>query len=195
MSELQRSLPFGRRPASGGKTSIRGRFRRRTTRRAPDPIRKEREALRKIQFERLMDRLRSDAERIAAHFKLKYRALLIERPTARSHYGICYDDGTIKIRLNHAVYLRPLRYSSLVNTVCHELAHLRHFDHGEGFKRFYAEILEWARAERIYRPARRRPEQRELVLDAPEACRVKTSEADYFVRRMKATLRARATNS
>ncbi len=138
-----------------------------------------------------MDRLRSDAERIAEHFKLKYRALLIERPTARSHYGVCYDDGTIKIRLNHAVYLKPLRYSSLVNTVCHELAHLRHFDHGEGFKRFYAEILEWARTQRIYRPAGHRPEQRELVLDTPEACRVRTREAETFVRRMKATLRAR----
>jgi predicted metal-dependent hydrolase len=111
-----------------------------------------------------MERLRADAGLIAGHFGLRYEAMLIERPTARSHYGICYQDGTIKIRLNHAVTTRPLRYSSLVNTVCHELAHLKHFDHGEGFKRFYGEILEWARARRIYRPRGRQPEQAALIV-------------------------------
>jgi predicted SprT family Zn-dependent metalloprotease len=190
MKERQRSLPFGRRPlAAGGRRPPAPRSsRRRRPGKAPDPSQRAREALRRVQFERLMGRLRSDAERVAAHFGLRYRAMLIERPTARSHYGICYDDGTIKIRLNHAVYMRPLRYSSLVNTVCHELAHLRYFDHGEEFKRFYAEILEWARAQRIYRPVGPQPEQRALSLDTPEPCRVKTREARRFLRTMKASL-------
>jgi hypothetical protein len=43
-----------------------------------------------------------------------------------------------------------------VNTLCHELAHLRHFNHGPRFKAFYFEILDGARALGIYRPGRQR---------------------------------------
>jgi len=85
----------------------------------------------------LSARLNQDAARIAAKFGLTYRAIVAERPSARGHYGICYEDGLIKIRLQHATRGTPLKYSSLVNTLCHELAHLRHFDHSEAFQRFY----------------------------------------------------------
>lgn len=105
----------------------------------------------------LMAQLQRDAERIAGHFGLRYRSLRAERRGVNAHYGICYSDGSIRIRLRHASSGRPLKYSSLVNTLCHELAHLRHFDHGPRFKAFYFEILDWARAEGIYRPGRARP--------------------------------------
>jgi hypothetical protein len=39
-----------------------------------------------------------------------------------------------------------------VNTLCHELAHLRHFNHGPRFRAFYFAILEYARSQGIYRP-------------------------------------------
>jgi hypothetical protein len=39
-----------------------------------------------------------------------------------------------------------------VNTLCHELAHLRHFNHGPRFRAFYLQLLDWARAEGIYQP-------------------------------------------
>ncbi len=71
----------------------------------------------------------------------------------KRRYGICYSDGRIQIRLAHVTTGRPLRYSSLVNTLCHELAHLRHMNHGPRFKGLYLEILEWARREGIYQPA------------------------------------------
>ncbi len=100
----------------------------------------------------LLGRLEADARRISARFGLRYRSLEAERSNVKSRYGICYDDGTIKIRLNHAVTGEPLKYSSLVNTLCHELAHLRHFDHGPRFKAFYLQLLEWARQQGIYRP-------------------------------------------
>lgn len=100
----------------------------------------------------LMERLAADAERIAARFGLEYRSLEAERSNVKSRYGICYDDGTIKIRLNHSVTGEALRYSSIVNTLCHELAHLRHFNHGPRFKGFYLEMLAWSRAQGIYRP-------------------------------------------
>ncbi len=83
----------------------------------------------------------------------------------KRRYGICYSDGRIQIRLAHVTTGRPLRYSSLVNTLCHELAHLRHMNHGPRFKALYLKLLEWARREGIYRPA------------APEPVRVWTDAA------------------
>jgi predicted metal-dependent hydrolase len=100
----------------------------------------------------LIERLNRDAERVAARFGLRYRAIEAERANVINHYGICYSDGVIRIRLRHATTGRSLKYSSLVNTLCHELAHLRHFNHGERFKAFYLQLLEFARAEGIYRP-------------------------------------------
>ncbi len=104
-----------------------------------------------------MARLQRDAERIAARFGLRYREIVPERPNVRRRYGICTADGRIAVRLNHARTGGSLKYSSLVNTLCHELAHLRHFNHGPRFKAFYFEILDHARREGIYRPGRPPP--------------------------------------
>jgi len=100
----------------------------------------------------LLARLEQDALSICARFRLEYRVLEAERANVKRRYGVCYSDGTIKIRLRHVTSGKPLKYSSLVNTLCHELAHLRHFNHGLKFQALYAEILEWARREGIYRP-------------------------------------------
>lgn len=100
----------------------------------------------------LLQSLIRDAERIARYFGLHYKSIDAERANVTSRYGVCFADGTIRIRLRHAVTGRPLKYSSLVNTLCHELAHLRHFNHGPRFKAFYFELLDFARAHGIYRP-------------------------------------------
>jgi predicted metal-dependent hydrolase len=102
----------------------------------------------------LIERLNRDAEWISRQFGLQYKSVTAERANVKSRYGSCCEDGEIKIRLRHAVTGKPLKYSSLVNTLCHELAHLRYFHHGERFKSFYLQILEYARAQRIYRPGR-----------------------------------------
>jgi predicted metal-dependent hydrolase len=100
----------------------------------------------------LLARLNRDAVAIALRFDLRYRVIEAERPRVKRRYGVCYRDGTIRIRLTHARSGEPLRYSSLVATLCHELAHLRHFDHGPRFRSFNQRILEWARSRGIYRP-------------------------------------------
>ena len=100
----------------------------------------------------LMASLENDAQRICARFRLRYRVLEAERANVKRRYGVCFSDGTIRIRLRHATTGKPLKYSSLVNTLCHELAHLRHFNHGQRFQGFYGQLLEWARREGIYRP-------------------------------------------
>ena len=102
--------------------------------------------------EELIARLNRDAAALADRFGLRYRAIEAERPRVKRRYGVCYADGTIRIRLAHAANGNALKYSSLVNTLCHELAHLRHFNHGVRFQAFYREILEYARRVRIYRP-------------------------------------------
>ncbi|MCP3983322.1 MAG: M48 family metallopeptidase [bacterium] len=100
----------------------------------------------------LMVRLNRDAVFIAKHFELRYRAIEAERANVKSRYGSCYSDGTIKIRLRHAKTGKPLKYSSLVATLCHELAHLRHFNHGLRFRDFNQTVLEFARRHGIYQP-------------------------------------------
>lgn len=100
----------------------------------------------------LIARLEQDARRIVGVFGLRYRAIEPERPHVRRRLGVCYADGTIRIRLFHARTGEPLKYSSLVDTLCHELAHLRHFNHGRRFQALYRRILEHARRAGIYRP-------------------------------------------
>lgn len=102
-----------------------------------------------------MRRIRRDAEVISVQFGLRYRALEPERRGVTSRYGVCFSDGTIRIRLQHATTGRPLLYSSLVNTLCHELAHLRHFNHGPRFQGLYDLLLEFARDRGIYQPGER----------------------------------------
>ena len=120
--------------------------------------------------EELIARLRRDGAALAARFGLRYRAIEAERPRVKRRYGVCYADGTIRIRLRHAATGEPLKYSSLVNTLCHELAHLKHFNHGLRFQSFYRQILEYARAARIYAPG---PAVRAgLVSTAPPAPRL-----------------------
>ncbi len=100
----------------------------------------------------LVERLRRDARLIAAHFGLEYEGIDPENARVKRRYGACFSDGRIKIRLTHARTGRPLKYSSMVDTLCHELAHLKHFNHGPRFKAFYFRILDWARAQGIYQP-------------------------------------------
>ena len=103
----------------------------------------------------LIGRLNRDAAVIATRFGLRYRSIEAEAANVKRRYGICYSDGTIRIRLRHATTGKPLKYSSLIATLCHELAHLEHFHHGYDFQNFYAVILEYAREQGIYRPSRR----------------------------------------
>jgi hypothetical protein len=103
--------------------------------------------------QRVLLRLRRDARTLAAAFRLPLRSVDAERPQVKRRYGICYDDGNIKVRLRHLRTRRLLKYSALIDTLCHELAHLEHFDHGARFQAFYRDMLGYARRRGIYRPA------------------------------------------
>jgi hypothetical protein len=115
--------------------------------------RKRRGGLEEHACEDLLARLRADAARVVERFKIKqpYR-IEPDRPDARSRYGLCHDDGLILVRLVNVRTGRPLKYSALIDTVVHELAHLRYMDHGQRWESLYDRMLAWARAEGIYEP-------------------------------------------
>ena len=100
----------------------------------------------------LMDQLNADAQRIALRFGLRYKEIAAERAGVKRRYGICYADGRIRIRLHSLRSVDLLKYSAMVDTLCHELAHLRHFNHGKRFWALYRRILAYARRHGIYRP-------------------------------------------
>ena len=91
----------------------------------------------------VLAQIQKDARVLAHAFRLPFRSLEAERPNVRRRYGVCYSDGSIRIRLRHVRTGRLLKYSSLVDTLCHELAHLRYFNHGERFQPYYRRIVEY----------------------------------------------------
>ena len=122
------------------------------------------------QDDKTMKRLRAIASDLCERFKLRFRTIDAETEGVNEHYGICYEDGEIRIRLRHARTGRLLKESSLVDTLCHELAHLRHLDHSERFKRLYWRILNEARDLGYYKPGPGGSPAQQLDLFAAGAC-------------------------
>jgi len=102
--------------------------------------------------EEVMRRLHNDADRLVDHFKLPLMQLAKEGNRVKRRYGSCDSDGVIRIRLLNQRTGKLLKYSSMISTLCHELAHLRYMNHGARFVALYTRILEFARADGIYRP-------------------------------------------
>ena len=122
-----------------------------------------------------LERLRGMAVQLAAHFSLRYTAIDAEADGVVEHYGICYADGRIRIRLRHATTGKLLKASSLVDTLCHELSHLRHFDHSIRFRRLHQRVLDEARRRGWYEPGPApKPAPQRALLDVG-ACGIPTA--------------------
>jgi hypothetical protein len=137
--------------------------------RRPAVPRSERERRRTEDFETML-RLRNWGSDLAREFRLSWSALEPEEEGVTEHYGVCYEDGLIRIRLRHATTGRLLKESSLVDTLCHELAHLRHLNHGPRFQRLYQRILGRARELGYYRPGPTLRRQRQGSLFGRQDC-------------------------
>ena len=120
----------------------------------PHPSRVRRAGSRVEEDSDTLEKLRGYAIELAACFGLRYTSIEAEAEGVVEHYGICYADGRIRIRLRHATTGRLLKESSLVDTLCHELAHLKHFDHSPRFRRFHERVLAEARRRGWYQPGR-----------------------------------------
>jgi predicted metal-dependent hydrolase len=125
----------------------------------------------------VLERLRRDAAELVRAFGLTAGSIDAERPRVRRRYGVCDSRGNIRIRLRHATTGRLLKYSSLVDTLCHELAHLRYLSHGPRFRALYLRILESARRRGIYRP---KPRGAPPVTWAAPAERLVAAQLDLF---------------
>ena len=128
-----------------------GQARLRALARRPAPTPTEREA-RQREDDEMMARLRGWGRQLCDIHGLRFRSIDPEKEGVTEHYGICYEDGLIRIRLRHARTGELLKESSLVDTLCHELAHLRHLDHSIRFRKLYQRILAAARRLGYYQP-------------------------------------------
>ncbi len=106
---------------------------------------------RRREEEQLLERLRNDCQPIADAFGLRWSSVKRTRSDAKL-YGCCDADGNIRIRLRSRTTGEFLRYSSLIATMCHELAHLRYMDHGPEFRALDQRLLRWAREQGVYQP-------------------------------------------
>lgn len=102
----------------------------------------------------LLAKIKKDAKRIAKRFKLKYLSLDKEHPLVTSRYGSCDENRKIRLRLNNLSNGSFLTYPVLIHTLCHEMAHLKHMNHGKEFKHLNQKILSWAKSKGIYKPKR-----------------------------------------
>jgi len=113
----------------------------------------------------MMTKLRRWGADLGRRFGLCCTALEAESDDVTEWYGVCYEDGVIRIRLRNASNGRMLKESAIVDTLCHELAHLKHLNHGARFRRLYQQILEQARELGYYCPRKageERPRQTRL---------------------------------
>ena len=105
----------------------------------------------KEQVAAILAKVRRDVQPIMAAFNLSF--LTLTESVAEGSLG--FNRGKRIIALNVRQKQNPMtlrKYSAIMATMIHELAHLRHMNHGPQFKMFEAELMAWARAERIYTP-------------------------------------------
>lgn len=97
----------------------------------------------------LWKELHEIADKVCKHFGLKYNALLPETRKQVRFYGECVQTSkgkNIYIRIHQlGKPKRPLASSTILNTLAHELAHLKYWEHGQKHRDFEGEILDFIR--------------------------------------------------
>jgi hypothetical protein len=89
------------------------------------------------------------ANKVCKHFRLKYNAILPETRKQVRFYGECVQTPkgkNIYIRIHQLGRpRRPLAASTILDTLAHELAHLRHWGHDKKHKELHKQILVFIR--------------------------------------------------
>lgn len=95
---------------------------------------------------RLLTLVRSCAKKVAAHFKLRYRRIdlfPIDDPDRKLCRGMCYPDGFIYVNLRHKRSRKFDPIESAIDTVIHELTHLKHDLHNKDFWATHTKMKRW----------------------------------------------------
>jgi hypothetical protein len=92
-------------------------------------------------------RIRRLARRMSQAFKVPYTAIRAE-PQGSKYFGTCYEGGVIHIRIRNLSNGNLLQWSTIVDTLCHELAHAacfkqKDYAHSEEFARLHRAMLVW----------------------------------------------------
>ena len=104
----------------------------------------------------LLAQIQKEAKPILKHFGLSYET--IKESVAEGSAG--FNRGRRIIALNVRQRSDPMKFrkfSAIMSTMIHELAHLRHMNHGPQFRAFDSELKAWAKKRGIYRPGASQP--------------------------------------
>lgn len=105
----------------------------------------------KEQVAAILAKVRRDIKPILAAFDLSF--MTMTESVAEGTLGFNRDRRIIALSVRQKANPMLLRkYSAIMATMIHELAHLRHMNHGPQFRMFEAELLAWARNKGIYSP-------------------------------------------
>lgn len=77
-----------------------------------------------------VDDLKAIAKILADDFKVKYNSVT-ELPNTEEHLGQCDLNKNIAIRLKQYKRNKELKPMTVMDTLCHEMAHILFFEHGK----------------------------------------------------------------
>jgi predicted metal-dependent hydrolase len=87
------------------------------------------------------------ADKVSKHFGLKYNTIVPETRKLARCYGECRSTPkgmNIFVRVHQLKNpRRPLAASTILRTLAHEMAHLKHWGHGPAHRAFTREIVEY----------------------------------------------------
>jgi len=100
----------------------------------------------------IMGRIERDVKPLAKEFGLRWKKM--KESVAEGSLGFNRGGGGV-IALNVRQKKNPMKlrkYSAVMRTMIHEMAHIRFMNHRREFHDFDRELLDWARKHNIYRP-------------------------------------------
>lgn len=90
--------------------------------------------------------VRACAKKVCKKFQLSPRTIRLfddDDPDRRNCHGMCYSDGTIHLNFRKRRSGRYDPVESAIDTVIHELAHLKFPDHTREFWKLHQKMKRW----------------------------------------------------